>query len=135
MGLYTELILGCSLDVSSPKIVIDTLKWMIYGDGESEIPSELPQHPFFTNEETRIWMLRSSSYYFGVCECVNRMWYDNIGGRWIISSRSNVKNYNKEIEMFLDWLKPYIRSGSGSRDFYAIVCYESAEEPTIYYIN
>lgn len=63
------------------------------------------------------------------------MWYDENGSQWHISSRTNLKNYEGEIESFLQWIKPYIESGSGAKEMYAIVTYEESEEPTIYYLE
>jgi hypothetical protein len=53
----------------------------------------------------------------------------------VLSTRSNIKNYKQEIETFLEWIKPYINGGSGSRNMYAIVIYEEQDEPTIYYLH
>ena len=123
--MYTELIFGAELRKETPKEVIDALKYML---GETEIkPNGFPINvdPF---------ILRCGSYYFGVNSCVNKMWLDKIDGQYHISTRSNCKNYNSEIQIFLEWIKPYIESGSGDREMYAIVIYEEASEPTIYYL-
>lgn len=78
------------------------------------------------------YLFQSSSYYFGVTEPVSKMWLDD--GHWQLSTRSSINNYGGEIEIFLRWIKPYIESGSGCRNMYAIVTYEEAAEPTIYYL-
>ena len=79
------------------------------------------------------WIFNISSSYFGVNKPVKKMWFDDILKAWRISTRSNIKNYENEIEKFLEWIKPYIEKGSGERNMYAIVIYEEASEPTIYY--
>lgn len=63
------------------------------------------------------------------------MWLDHIDKRYHISTRSNIKNYEDEIETFLEWIKPYVENGSGSRELYAIVMYEEASKPTLYYLH
>ena len=63
------------------------------------------------------------------------MWFGGIDKNWVISTRSNIKNYGNEIEAFLEWIKPYIDGGSGERDMYAIVIHEQSNEPKIYYLN
>lgn len=63
------------------------------------------------------------------------MWFDDIGKNWCLSSRSNIKNYNNEIDTFLRWIKPHIASGSGTNEMYAIVIYEESKRPTIYYLD
>jgi hypothetical protein len=78
--------------------------------------------------------LNMGSYYFGVNRAVCKMWRDDITKCYHISTRANLKNYDGDIEAFLEWMKPFIDSGSGARDMYAIVIYEECEEPTIYYL-
>ena len=127
MGMYTELIFGVKLKKDTPSGVIEALKYML---GETEKPINFPL-PNGRCEH----LFRSSSYYFGVSKPVNKMWLDEISGHWQLSTRSSIKNYGGEIEEFLEWIKPYIQSGSGSRDIYAIVTYEESAEPTIYYLH
>jgi hypothetical protein len=125
MGMYTELIFGARLKNNTPKFVIDTLKYML---GEIEMPNDFPF------PDGRIHCLFTcSSYYFGVNRSVSKMWFDEIAKQYSISTRSNIKNYEGEIEIFLDWIKPYIESGSGEKKMYAIVTYEEGE-PVIYSI-
>ena len=126
MGMYTELIFGAELKKDTPEEVIDNLKYMV---GEKELP-EPPE------EVKDFWfVLRGASYYFGVDSAVKELWFNDTCESWHLSSRSNIKNYGEEIEAFLAWIKPYIEHASGGRDFYAIVTYEEAEEPTIYYLD
>ena len=122
MGMYTELIFGASLKENTPEEVIETLKNMCGLESKTNILN-LGRNPFYTQ-----------SYYFGVHRSKPFMEYDGISKNWVISTRGNIKNYNNEIETFLEWIKPYIENGSGSRDMYAIVTYEESEEPTIYYL-
>ena len=63
------------------------------------------------------------------------MWLDDIDKCWHISTRSNIKNYENEIETFLEWIKPFIAGGSGNREMYAITIYEDSEEPNIFYLH
>lgn len=128
MGMYTECILGCLLKSETPDKVIETLKVLLEG---GELPSEgVP-------EGDRIsWMFRSDgSYYFGTQSGTRDFTFDEISQGWRLSARFNIKNYSMEIENFLEWLHPWIEQGSGERDFYAIVTYEEASEPTIYYLK
>ena len=128
MGMYTELIFGADLKKDTPESVIEALKYMI-GDIE-EKPTNFPLPDGMCE-----WLFKCSSYYFGVNIPVSKMWQDDISKNWALSTRSNIKNYEGEIEAFLKWIKPYIDSGSGYRDMYAIVIYEEAEAPNIYYLH
>lgn len=126
--MYTELIFGADLKKDTPENVIEALKYMI-GDTE-EKPKDFP-----LPDGRCEGLFRGSSYYFGVNSPVSKMWKDDISGNWALSTRSNIKNYGGEIETFLEWIKPHIDGGSGCRDMYAIVTYEVAEAPNIYYLH
>ena len=124
MGMYTELIFGASLKTDTPKEVIDTLRYMV---GDIEQPEKLA---FDSNRNP----LRGGSHYFGVISGATKMYYNDIAKCWVLSSRANIKNYDSDIETFLEWIKPFVDSGSGDRDMYAITIYEEQSEPTVYYL-
>ena len=127
--MYTELILGIELKKDTPVEVIDTIKHLIM---EKEIDNPLFKTKYYKDS---YGFLCCGSYYFAVNRCVNNFRFDDISNTWILSSRSNQKNYKNDIESFLEWIKPYIEAGSGGRDMYAIVIYEENDEPTIYYLD
>jgi len=127
MGMYTELIFGAELKKETPNEVIEALKYML---GEvKEKPNNFP-----LPDGRCEWLFQGGSYYFAINESVNKMWLDEIDNCWHISTRSNIKNYEDEIETFLEWIKPHIDSGSGDRDMYAITIYESGE-PVLYFLD
>ncbi len=128
MGMYTELIFGASLKKETPEEVIETLKYLI-GDRKDR-----PKESSFESPRD-ILLFTGASYYFGVNQSVSKMWRDNYSKQWAISTRANLKNYEDDIEKFLEWIKPWIDSGSGYREMYAIVLYEEFSEPTIYYLH
>ena len=131
MGMYTELIFGAALKESTPDNVINIIKKMV--DRNLNIDVELPNHVFF-NTKWGSSIMRMTSYYFPGTHSPT-FWKDDISKLWYLHFRSNIKNYDNEIDKFLDWIKPYIIKGSGRRNFYAIVTYEESEIPTIYYLN
>ncbi len=129
MGMYTELIFGASIKKDAPKEVINTLHYLVNGKKlyeEVEIEKSVTDGTNVLNG--------GGSYYFGVCDGVAKMWFDDIRKEWIVSSRTNIKNYGSEIQTFLEWIKPFIDSGSGDKEMYAITIYEEQSEPTIYYL-
>jgi len=128
MGMYTELIFGATLKKDTPNEVIEALKYML-GEIEDK-PTGFP-----LPDGRCEWLFRGGSYYFAVCESVNKMWQDGIDKQWHISTRSNIKNYEGEIDEFLNWIKPYVEQGSGLRNMFAIKIYEEQSEPTIYYLD
>ncbi|MCA1800256.1 MAG: hypothetical protein LC650_03090, partial [Actinobacteria bacterium] len=55
--------------------------------------------------------------------------YDDIGG-WFLTIRCNLKDYDDEIEKFIDWITPY----TDSTGFVGYKRYEQDEEPTLIYL-
>lgn len=128
MGMYTELIFGAELKKDTPKQVISALQYMVGITEEKPLDFPLP-------DGRCECLFQGTSEYFGINAPVSKLWKDETLDSYHISTRSNIKNYCGEIEAFLEWIKPFIDSGSGYRDMYAIVTYEEAEEPEIYYLR
>jgi len=126
--MYTEMIFGARLKKDTPAEVIDVLHYMI--GNTTEKPGNFP----LPKGRCESLLMRYSES-FGVNSPVVRLWQDEVFKEWILSARISLKNYDGEINTFLRWIKPYIKSGSGTRDMYAIVTYEESESPTIYYLN
>lgn len=99
------------------------------GDGEE--PTNLPDHPLFDTER---WgtMLQCDSYYF-VADTYSTFRFDDIGQSWYLCVRCNLKNYDNEIEKFVDWIMPYIDAREG--DFLGFSRYETTETPTLIYAD
>lgn len=130
MGMYTEMIFGAALVKDTPEDVISALR-VACGD-ETKINSQVQEYLNIYDLE---YLFNCSSYYFGVSIALSKIWYDNICHKWIISVRSNIKNYHNQIDKFLDWIYPYIDYGSGAKNMYAVVTYEEDDIPSIYYKN
>ena len=113
MGMYTELDLKVA--IKDDPVVVDVLK-DIATDGSSTIKGRL-DHPFFkTNRCDAVgW---GGSYYF-------QFRYDEIAKCWFLTTCFNLKNYDSEIEKFLDWLCPYILT----EGYLGTYWYEEQEEP------
>jgi len=110
--MRTELILGFEFNENTPIDVIDSIKYLI-----GKRKTKPKKYPWLWDCN---YLLISSSYYFGVNLHVCKLWLDRISKTWHISTRSNIDNYNNEIEKFLKWIKPYVKKGSGKKDIYAI---------------
>lgn len=133
MGMYTELILGCALKKETPNEIIDALTYLFATLEEQKdygVPINLPVGDRIN------WMFNSGgSYYFGAPSGQRLMQFDDISKEWRLHARFNIKNYSNEIENFINWIKPWVKQGSGKREMWAIVIYEEASEPTIYYLH
>jgi len=130
MGMYTEISFGAGLKNELPEEVVLSIKKLVAGESLEETA---PDHPFFKSE--RSWLLTSGGSYYFPGTVAPKFWFDDIANQWFLHFRTNIKNYSSEIEKFIDWIKPYIKDGVGCRNFYAIVTYEEADEPTIYYLQ
>ena len=127
MGMYTELVVSTRI-VDDPE-AINVLKLMTSTHLDGPVESEIPDHPLFKTDRWS-YMLRSGSYYF-VPTASTLLEYDDIGKNWSFINRSDFKNYDNEINLFLDWLDPYIDASDGEMIGYSR--YEESEEPTIRY--
>lgn len=103
MGMYTELDLKVA--IKDDPIVVDILKDISTGDESLTIKDRL-DHPFFKTDRCDMvgW---GGSYYFDG-QPYTQFRYDEIAKCWFLTTCFNLKNYNQEIEKFLDWLCPYI---------------------------
>lgn len=129
MGMYTELHFNVELAEDVPGDVIDILKFMV-GDSEEE-PKKLPRHKLFESTRWR-FMLRTDSYYFPA-DTHSTLRYDDIGKSYYLCIRTNLKNYDSEIEKFISWIDPYIDIYTQQGDFLGFYRYEEDNEPTLIY--
>lgn len=102
MGMYTELVIKADVKSDLPVEIEKVLQHMFNGE---EKPIELPNHPFF---QCHRWpMLGSCSSYYHI------PWSDSMYHEGYLFSRSDLKNYSDEIELFVDWIKPYLDAPVG----------------------
>lgn len=125
MGMYTELVLG--IKIKPDPDVLTVLNYML---GETDHLDERPSHELF---KTNCWdiMLVCDSYYFDG-QTDSKLFKDDLypeSPMYYLNVRSNLKNYNSEIEKFLDWLKPYIETDG----FLGYTRYEEDDHPTLIY--
>jgi hypothetical protein len=126
MGMYTELFI--STRIKDDPNIISVLRNML-GMDESEPAPKLPNHPLFLTDRWHS-MLVCSSHYF-VPASMHRFEYNTIGKYWVLISRSDFKNYDNEINLFIDWIRPYLDVYTGEMIGY--YRYEEDKEPTILY--
>jgi hypothetical protein len=129
MGMYTEFHFNVQLLSKVPNEVVDLLKFMVSTE-ETKYESRLknlPSHPlFYTDRWVR--MLLSDSYYFSA-DTHSTLRFDGITNGYYLCIRCNLKNYNNEIEKFVDWIDNYVQANSG--DFLGFSRYEESENPKI----
>ena len=124
--MYTELDFNVELKEDVPEDVVAILNAMASPNFKIiDLPT--PPHLFFG---TRNWevLFKMDSYYF---KAVTRrsFFIDPIGKQWILNVRSNLENYDSEIEKFIDWIMPYVDAEPG--EFLGFYRYEETQTPTL----
>lgn len=104
MGMYTEMRLSCRLKKETPKQVIDVLRYLADGDTMKPPSFAVPDHPLFVCRRWTCLMRMSSAYFADNPSAAVVLWQ----GQWHVLSVANLKNYDGEIEKFIDWLRPHI---------------------------
>lgn len=132
MGIYTEFHFNVELneDINTESnIVIQTLMFMLNQSIESNNPLMVSYHPFF---KTPRWknLLISDSYYFP-SDTHSTLRFDNISYQYYLNIKSNIKNYNYEIQKFVDWIMPYLNHDVG--EFLGFYRLEETNIPTLIY--
>lgn len=128
MGMYTELVLKCGI---TKEIDDEAHNVLMHIFGEGEKPNKLPSHKFF---DTTRWsfIAKTSSFYhipFPLSNYCNVLDSDKKGGH--IFSRSDFKNYESELNLFIDWIMPYIDEYPGRCIGWS--WYEEDDSPTLIY--
>lgn len=110
MGMYTAISLGIELRKDTPDEVTELLRCMVYGNYGGQVGCKIPDHPFFVCTRWQS-LFRMDSYYFDY----QTNWsfdLDEITRTWHLSGVSNLKNYDNEIDKFLDWINQYIHQAA-----------------------
>jgi len=122
MGMYTELIFKARLIDDAPEEVVNIVNFLFSGKlAPKHLPT--PDHKFFNCPRWTQVGNSSSFYHIPIASSVV---YDNY-----IFSRSDLKNYDNEIELFLDWINPYLDNFTG--DCIGWTWYEEDMAPTLIY--
>ena len=128
MGMYTELIFGATLKEKTPAYITQAFDCVINDNSDIKLSGETEQ---FIDEYSLQKLIWCSSYYFGARNNKPSCVFDKIANTWCISFRANCKNYQGEIEKFIEFIKPYVEYGSGPTNIFAIDQYEETDYPTL----
>ncbi len=119
MGMYTKLILfGVDLKPDTPPLVLSTLEKMVQGlPTPLEEPMELPEHGLFLTWRWRFMLCSHSTL-------------STLEDRHL-TVQCYIKNYESEIELFLDWIAPYVWEWG----FAGYTQYEESNDPLLVYFG
>ena len=123
MGYYTELIFKAEL-IGLKESDIKAIEWINgkhhKNQYESVNPDWLPKHPFF--KEMRADMITQ-------CDRIKvPLFYKTDPDTYILDSHAEIKNYESEIELFLNWIVPFIKKGLLENDICAKTKGENFED-------
>ena len=124
MGMYTELLLKC--EVNEKKMHGADLDYFRFITGQTkECPQNFPDHEFFTKDRCKFMFTHSSFYHhpspiMSYCD-------------GYLFCRIDIKNYEGEIEAFLDWILPVI--AMNGYDTQGWIWPEYADNPTLLQID
>jgi hypothetical protein len=129
MGMFTEIYINCPFKKNIPNDVINILKYM-FDDSENEKkPTELPDHQFFSLD---YWEdIGKSDSYYGTPFTRSIFRFDDISKKYYLTYRSDLKNYDNEIDNFFDWIMPYVDARPGQ--FIGYKRYETDNSTTLFF--
>lgn len=133
MGMYTEFHFNVELKNTGPfhMQVVKTLEFMLAGLSEKrDLKFTAPDHPLFRTDRWHS-MLLGDSYYFDADTHSTLRW-DSISKSRVLCIRCNLKNYDQEIQKFIDWIKPHVEGHEGS--FLGFYRYEESDDPTLVHL-
>jgi hypothetical protein len=111
MGSYTELNCAFSLKRDTPEEIGNALLFMTGQDDEE--PERLPKHPLFSAARWRHMLRGSGADVDAEAYGDARVELSESSGRYRVSIRRTFKNFDEEIEKFVDWITPYIFARPG----------------------
>jgi hypothetical protein len=109
MGMYTQLITSIRLVRDVPDEVVHAIQQMLAIPNKAE--DVLIDDPLFKTDRWRIMLTCGSVMFPGQLRA--RFEKCSVVG-WQLATMSQFKNYDEEVDKFIDWIAPYVRPGSRS---------------------
>jgi len=106
MGYYTEIYVNVDLHADTPEDVIAVLRAMCGMEYAKDLGA-LAGRP-----NRWRWMFHSGSYYTPNTSCA-KLTFDKTSKKWSLLGKGDIKNYEHEIELFFQWISPYVDARDG----------------------
>lgn len=117
--MYTEIATDFNLKTDTPQLVIDILSYLTNLKDQS---TELPEHALFQTTRWRSLFMGGSAYFD-----TNYASLVHDGVSYHLKTCANLKNYDGEIDLFWDFVTPYIDAIPG--EHLGHMHYEENETP------
>jgi hypothetical protein len=124
MGMYTQVFLAIELNSLANPDVLYTLHTMVI---DSMYIVNGNEKVVFESERSQIMFKCSSAYFVDVI--VSKLKYCPYSKSWSLLVHSHFKNYDSDIEKFIEFIKPYCRRNG----LIGYSIYEEDEQPTLYF--
>lgn len=110
MGMYTELVVKFNVRDDIPDDVFNMINYL-FGNRSGGVP-DIPVHDFF---KTQRWeFIGTCGSFYHHPEALSQVYAPVWSPRDLyVFSRSDLKNYGNEIDLFVDWITPYVRAEPG----------------------
>ena len=128
MGDYTQLHLNVNLRRNTPDYVINAIKYMLDDSHKVKEDIRFSNHPLFETDRWK-WMLLGDCYYFQGSTASKLSEPEHDWEDYYLTVNSNFKNYCNEIDLFLDFISPYI----DQEGFLGYQRYNGVDDPTLIY--
>lgn len=135
MGMYTKINIIIKLKKETPKNIIEVIECMFNGYDIEDMNAcgvEIPKHDFFENDR-RVWFPKSCGSYYFTGTANSNIQYRNVDKEMVLHIDTDFKNYDDEIELFLDWIAPYV--DAYEKEFLGYSRYEEDLNPTLYFYS
>lgn len=103
MGMYTQLFFNASFKNDVSAVDKRALEYLFDG---ADKPAELPEHKFFSMDRAH-YMFHSPAYTGAAVTVKLSDFYNHV------TAHIEVKNYEGEIEAFLEWARPLLDEEKG----------------------
>jgi hypothetical protein len=129
MEKYTELNCAFSLRRDTPENVIDTLLFMTGQDDQE--PEQLPADALSKTARWRHMLKGSGTDPDAEAYCRAALELSETSGRYLVTLRCDLRNFDIEIARFISWITPHIFAHKG--DFVGYMRCRNVEPTTIFY--
>lgn len=122
MGQYTEIFVNVDLKPETPEEVLAVLRAMCGGEDQTPL-------------DGKPWRWRAlfsnGSYYVPKTSCAKLIHHKD-DGFYSLLGKGDIKNYEREIEQFFEWLIPYIDAFPS--EFIGYKRYEELDAPDLLFM-
>ena len=129
MGMFTEFLFQGETKANLPENVKELIDYFFHGHSHiTKNPEPMIGHPFFNCDRWK-HIGHAASYYFSPFSLRHKIEHIQKDGTERVFLLCNLKNYFNEIELFLNWIDPYMEF------YWGHYWYEESDKPTFFTVR